>query len=206
MLGAKEATDIALEYNLITKDTSYVLVYERDEGEKSDEVPAVRKVPQVFAAGWGGLGTIRPHMDMALEACSSMLARKASRLIDASAIEDIENLDISAFLRRQPDSFEPLVSALNSRYPDSTGSRLDIQTISELVALGLDEEVGEELLELRTSSVTERHVTVAFLTAMSGSEHGEGLSRHVKRLIRMAGKEVPVSASLVSSINQILRN
>lgn len=203
-MGVKEATDIALEYNLVTKDTSYVLVYERDEDEKSDEVPAVRKVPQVLAAGWGGMGQVRGHMDMAVEACRSKLAPNASRVIDASVDEDFAMLDIPAFLRRQTDSFEQLVSVLNDRYPDSTSSKLDIQTISELVVLGLDEEVGEDLLALTTNTVSERHVAVVFLTLLSASEHGIALSRHVKRLIRMADKEFAQSASLVQAVGNIL--
>ena len=205
-LGEDDARELAVRYQLVTEYTSCVLVFDREEAEKSDEVPALRKVPQVLAAGWGGMGRVRANLSMAVEACASLSSPDECRLMDAFADADMEMLDVPAFLGRQRDSFEPLVSGLNSHYPDSTSANLDIQTISELVALGLDKVIGEELIELTTSSVTERHVTVAFLTAILGSKHGEGLSRHVKRLIRMAGKEVPVSASLASSMSQILRN
>ncbi len=54
-LDLKEATDLAVRYQLVTNNTSYVLVFERETDEESVEVPKLQKVPQVLAAGWGGI-------------------------------------------------------------------------------------------------------------------------------------------------------
>ena len=56
-LQQDEATDLAVRYQLVTEHTSCVLVYAREVDAKAEKVPALRKVPQVLAAGWGGVGS-----------------------------------------------------------------------------------------------------------------------------------------------------
>ena len=57
-LKKKKARQLALDYQLITEETSCVLVHERPAGEKATEAPELRKVPQMLAAGWGGAGSV----------------------------------------------------------------------------------------------------------------------------------------------------
>jgi len=66
-LDAKQAQALAVEYQLVSEYTSCVLVYQRAAGEKADATPELRKVPQMLAAGWGGLGSVDAGimMDMA---------------------------------------------------------------------------------------------------------------------------------------------
>ena len=54
--GAKEA----LDYQLVSKWTNYLVVAERAEGEKATHLPELRKVKQTLAAGWGGTGQVGP--------------------------------------------------------------------------------------------------------------------------------------------------
>jgi len=63
-----EATQSAVRYQLITKHTSMVAVLERAEAEKSDGLPTLAEVPQMLAAGWGGIGSSgRRHACLAPE-------------------------------------------------------------------------------------------------------------------------------------------
>lgn len=48
----------AERYRLVTSQTSMVLVLERDEDERSQALPRSVKVPQMLAAGWGGVGSV----------------------------------------------------------------------------------------------------------------------------------------------------
>ena len=203
-LGEDDARELAVHYQLITEHTSCVLVFDREDAEKSDEVPALRKVPQVLAAGWGGLGRVQPHIDRAVvtRACISVLSK--SRLADAFADEDMKMLDIPAFLRRQRDSFEPLIHALNDRYPESASDKLDADTVAMLVSLGLEEDTADVLVELIDAEVSEREVVIAFLVALAGSPHAKGLSRHVRRLIRKAEKKISFHESLIEAVSEVV--
>lgn len=51
--------DLAVRCQLLSPWTSCLMVALRDDNEKTDGQPALRKVPQMPAAGWGGLGSIR---------------------------------------------------------------------------------------------------------------------------------------------------
>jgi Ca-activated chloride channel family protein len=53
-----EATALAVHYQLVSEFTSCVVVLERAAGEKADGHPALRAVPHMLAAGWGGSGLL----------------------------------------------------------------------------------------------------------------------------------------------------
>jgi len=83
-LSAADATALAVEYQLVTPHTHFLMVDVRAEGEKATELPELRTVPHRLAAGWGGVGSVMaPDLRMA----SMELAP--------------EYLDIPAFLRRE---------------------------------------------------------------------------------------------------------
>lgn len=48
---------IALRYRLVSPWTNWLVLAERAEGEKAQDMPALRKVPQTLAAGWAGVGS-----------------------------------------------------------------------------------------------------------------------------------------------------
>ena len=52
------ATDMALRYHLLTEWTNYLVVHERTEEEKAEDLPRIVRVPQVVAAGWHGAGSV----------------------------------------------------------------------------------------------------------------------------------------------------
>lgn len=66
--SAEEATDIAVRYQIVTKHTAMVAVLERAETEKTDGLPTLADVPQMLAAGWGGMGTPRRYYAIAQSA------------------------------------------------------------------------------------------------------------------------------------------
>lgn len=56
---ARQLPSLAEKYQLVTEDTSLVLVKERAEGEQALDMPILRKVDAMLAAGWGGTGQTR---------------------------------------------------------------------------------------------------------------------------------------------------
>ena len=49
---------LALEYQLVTSETNLILVHERAEAEKANELPELHQVRPMLAAGWGGNGSV----------------------------------------------------------------------------------------------------------------------------------------------------
>lgn len=57
-LDESAARAVALRYQLASPYTHWLVIVERAEGERGSALPALRKVPQTLAAGWGGAGTV----------------------------------------------------------------------------------------------------------------------------------------------------
>lgn len=204
-LDPKEASDLAGHYQLVTEHTSCVLVFDREEGQKSGEVPALRKVPQLLAAGWGGMGSIE-CCKMALETTVSYKRASGADSWEAGLRDmEMDYLDIPAFLRQEaPRNFDRLVSALNALYPDTTAAKLDIIKIADLVALGMDNIIADALSSLIGKQASEQDIVAVFLAILSGTYYGNGFSRHVKRLIRIAGKDSVSDVILTDTIKRII--
>ena len=50
---------VAVAYQLVTDRTNFLLVHERADGEKANDMPQLRKVDQMVPAGWGGTGSVQ---------------------------------------------------------------------------------------------------------------------------------------------------
>ena len=59
----KALPELAEKYQLVTDDTSFVLVKERAAGEEATDMPELRQVKHMQAAGWGGLGSVTAVRD-----------------------------------------------------------------------------------------------------------------------------------------------
>lgn len=54
----KDILELAEKYQLVTDDTSLILVKARAEGEQALDMPELRTVKSMLAAGWGGQGSV----------------------------------------------------------------------------------------------------------------------------------------------------
>lgn len=88
-LSVEQATALALEFQLLSRSTNYLIVAERDA--KADDLPELQQVPQMLAAGWGGTADL-------YTACSP--GRSGSAPVSHVA-QCVDSYDIPAFLRRQ---------------------------------------------------------------------------------------------------------
>jgi Ca-activated chloride channel family protein len=53
------AQELAVQYQLVTDETNFILVHERAANEKALEMPEAHQVAQMMPAGWGGTGSVR---------------------------------------------------------------------------------------------------------------------------------------------------
>ncbi len=116
-LSDTEATELAVDYQLICPQTNFLLVHERDAEDKALEMPELQAVKQMHPAGWGGAGSVYASSEPTLKlvqrcvgeidygemARQPSVARKSTATPKSNPNAPVEYLDIPAFLRRQAD-------------------------------------------------------------------------------------------------------
>jgi len=150
-------SELALQYQLITKHTNFILVHERAAGEKAQDLPMLQQVAQMQAAGASGHGTaiLGSHSSVSLAQPMLRMSRhsesfslspssktpavwRTSRMQSATDAGDasagMDDIEIPAFLRKQSEEFQLPTVAINAR--DS--ARSVVQSISNLVAKGAE--------------------------------------------------------------------
>ncbi len=225
-LSVSKAASLAEKYQLVTKHTSCVLVYEREGSEKSTGMPDVRVVPHRLAAGWGGVQHYRdvnfymaPPV-MSVEPRSVAESRLSHRLYSTS-LENYLDADLKAkssdlypYADRSPrPEVADLIEGLNLRYSSKrTPQRLDIFTVNDLISMGLDRKVGDalhalvDMLPALYDSCDEESLVAHFLVELLSGSACDSLARHVKRMIRQAGKEHPIPQHVAEELRDLVRN
>jgi Ca-activated chloride channel family protein len=102
----------AVRYRLVSPWTNWLVVAARPEGEQAMDIPALRKVPQTMAAGWGGVGAVASLASFDLFA-DAMEAQDESSLFALAAPSEPQRLAIDSFLRR--DSLDRDAMALSAK-------------------------------------------------------------------------------------------
>ena len=122
----------AIDYQLLTDGTKCLMTHQRPDGQRAEELPALRQVPHEQPAGWGGTGSVYAspgygdsydlppnRVFSSPKPCMSMdmsLPPSSSAAFDS--IDD--SLDIPSFLRR---SSETESRKTDKEKPDSVLSR-----------------------------------------------------------------------------------
>jgi Ca-activated chloride channel family protein len=142
-LRDREAADLAVDYELITSHTNFLLVHERNAEEKAQDMPELHAVKQMYPAGWGAAGSVMASSEPTLklvQRCAGeieygemtdirMSLRNSSAMQKWTNDEPQEYLDIPAFLRRQrgpdPSVSEQLNEGLKARVSSAFEPRGD---------------------------------------------------------------------------------
>ena len=126
LAGVTQATKLALDYQLVTEHTNFLMLHERSAEDKATNMPELHKVKQMLPAGWGGAGMDQVHEmrssvicafrpAMAEEISSPTVMRgRGLQLPQSLEISAMENYDIPAFLRVQGDP-APIVRIIGER-------------------------------------------------------------------------------------------
>lgn len=113
----KQLPELAEKYQLVTDDTSLILVKQRAESLKAQDMPELRTVKNMLAAGWGGQGSAtdplgmprvrfsRTHVASGLVVPSVWRTNRspAAAHVDALVAGSLDDFEIPAFLRKQSD-------------------------------------------------------------------------------------------------------
>lgn len=185
MVDAERIAALGVAYQLMTRHTNYLAIDAREGDDKAKELPALRKTPQMLAAGWGGTGTILQKMRAPhpLAAAPASIKRSAGLICEMSS--DIRPAGPPG--GRPIDDFIGKLDAILGGTPPASWS-LDL-----LRGQGLDGEAIRLLAELRDSGAHEQAVVVAFLYLLSQEKKiGAKLSRTSRRVAAKAFKQLPM--------------
>lgn len=227
---AKRRLALALQYSLLTDQTNFIVVHERAEDEKARDLPELREVAQMHAAGWGGMGSVR-------EGLAAHVALKCSYSMDHC--EDLDYCPTFNHSESPPDSdfgpesdfgsrpgVEPVPEPADAE-PAETRLRLPIDhlmrrisrfapkffwgvtlpaTLDEVARLGLGmfDELIAELRTLVVAGHAERDVVRAFLAALAPIAVRTGASRQLVRTLRNQFKTPDEQSTLRAEVSAIL--
>lgn len=145
IINAKERESIAVEYQLVTGETNFILVHERAEADKAEDLPELHQVQPMLAAGWSGNGSVAmlrrappplqvmrsgtDNVPFSISDSRSGLGgipavwrssrTHAAARVDGMSSAGMDDIEIPAFLRKQADGGEPIPSK-NSETTDQT--------------------------------------------------------------------------------------
>lgn len=196
-----QATALAVEYNLVSPYTNFLVVMERADQEKPDSLPSLRTVEHSAPAGWGGI----PMQDMPLLGTASILPPSYIR----GSLNILKLHECSAFKNSSSTWTEIFLSeAIQALRHDPHG---DI-TLDILEYWGVPEEVLDELRELLANAAgtgdsdvaTEQGLVLALL--LTSAKRSGSLSRDDVRLVRKAfGKTgFPLTKGLEAQLEQLV--
>lgn len=172
-LDAEGGLATALRYRLVSPWTNWLVIAERPEGEKAQDLPELRKVPQTLAAGWGGVGSVA--------ACLSMDAVAAPRMLYSrgAAFAEMAEFDLPAaeIPQRIPPIDLPVFYRRLLELVDADASRLDIaHALDLLTESGLASEFDDLFRHAADLGLNVEVVGAIVLARLLGGPMGEYLS------------------------------
>ncbi len=169
--------ETALRYRLVSPWTNWLVIAERPEGEKAQDIPALRKVPQTLAAGWGGAGTVYQSIGMDMLASPEVLySRKDS--VDYCPMPQFEDAPIRAPRTDLPESFRRLLALIEE---EDEPSRLDASRILDLLhESGLASEFDDIFRRADDLGLNVAAIAAIVLAGILGGPLGKHLSPETK--------------------------
>jgi len=185
----------ALNYRLVSPWTNWLVIAERAEDEKAQDMPALRKVRQTLAAGWGGSGSVL--------ACMSVDAPvESAARFSRSRSDYVDNLDMPSLLREQTSFDDSKAdSPVQARHPDipkpfrrllalieEDPGRLDAgSTLKLLEESGLKEEFRELFLHAEGLGINANVIATIIIAELLGGplfEHVPDEAQHAFALLQ----------------------
>lgn len=149
----------AVQHQLISSDTDYIVVLERAAHEKAHNLPALQQTPQMLSAGWGGTGSVRSPA--AIAACygtsfsdvdcsfddeaptrNQRVLRSVRRMVREDVVPTVTDAirKTGSAVSAATQALQPIDASLLSEivlHCEGEPSQLPA-TIDDLIALGLD--------------------------------------------------------------------
>ena len=189
------ATEMAVRYQLLTSLANFLVVAERTENDRCTELPLLRKVPQMVAAGWGGTGTVlqEPILHLRKPASPKAASRPDIRFSIASPID-----------WRQRTSPERFLQRCGWRHTKWLLPVLKVKSYGDLVACDLPDRILDALQAIASAhapKASESMVVLAFLQALAMSPAQLEFPRTFRRALRKSMKKTPPDERLLAAMS-----
>jgi Ca-activated chloride channel family protein len=201
------AMELALKYQLVSPYANYIIVAAQAADKKGKELPALRKVPQMMAAGWGGTSTV---MASALILPSFIRSRPATRAGEIKySIREIDVMYSTASspeaLDEQRDKTTPDAFVFNCNYLHTNWLKpvLQITSYNDLLSCNLSDRILAMLKKVAESydpKATEEVIVLCFLKALSQSGIGRKFNRRTRWAIKKASRSLHPDERLIHFI------
>lgn len=192
-LPLEERTAIAVAHGLVTAQTSMVLVLEREAGERAAGLPTTRRVPQMHAAGWGGVGMLD----------TGNYSRRAYIEGPASAFACTrESIDLDCYRGIVPSDWQySLLASLDKGLVAAlVPATRRIRTLVQLQGHGVPEEIIAALRGLVAGGLDERMVVLAVLHLVDEAFGNAPAFVGVRRSIARGRSADPVTIEAVRRV------
>ena len=128
--------DTALHYQLVSRWTNWLVIAPRTEENKVYDIPALSKVPQTLAAGWGGVGSVSACLSMNASAAPIAMS---SRSVDFVEMAYLDFAEIAPLTRVPPldlpEAYRRLIALADAHHSRlGVAGALDLLMESDLAA------------------------------------------------------------------------
>ena len=224
-----QALALSLKYQLLSKCTNYLVIAEREA--KAGELPELHQIPQMLAAGWGATSyeLSAPLACKGSLACDDIdydipfggdpaplaSAGKKRLIAPARVSYSRSDSDLPAFSRvsSRLSAGSPLIRVIPTP-PRQFIERMEAsvflytsepklpESIEDLISIGLEINLANEIKKLVAGGFQELGLVVAFLYALSESSISHFFERNLKRVILKRWKDIKPG----EYFNQVMSN
>jgi Ca-activated chloride channel family protein len=178
LLTVAEATRLAVEHNLVSSYTNYLVVMERADADKPLDLPSVVTVKQMAPTV-----TLSACLDIPMFSRQQVIDKLSIRESSSSFIETV----ISNFRSDKPTSSFEL--ALNKRMGERNNGVVPTR-IAVLVRLGLDDEIVDLLHQLVRDGADESETVFALLLLLADVGQLDDLSAANLNIVKELSKRI----------------
>jgi len=190
-LDSESRLSLALHHSLMTDQTNVLIVHGRADAERARELPSLCVVPQMLAAGWGGVGGVK--------FCLSCYEDDVVYSYGPDPLPAVRNTGhpLAAPAGTGHDWIQAFLLALD--LATRTNAALPT-TFDDLERLGLPAVVLGELRALTASGHDEAEIVAAFVLAMNGYAPHFGAGRQLRRALRRHASITPCAPGIRQAV------
>jgi len=198
------ATELAVKYQLISPYTNYIVVDVRNEDAKGEQLPALRKVPQMMAAGWGGAGTVIRESSKFYN--SPLFCKSKPELPMSYSLQSKPKMKHKRIQATTPIFF---IQNCNDLHANKLWPDLQIVSFYDLLECHLPNRILTVMANINyehAPDISEEVIVVVFLSTLERSEVGKYFSQNFRRAVKKRLKQLSPEERIVTMINDAFVN
>ena len=216
--NSRRLSETAIKYQLMSRCTNYLAIDVKLDKEKAADLPVLRKVPQMLAAGWGGSGTVirrrKPGLasGRAFELAQNMPALASKRFGIVTRKRNVYKAVMQSWTGVEKeiivgeDLVVDFIISLNDLLSSISFESVIKRGIIGLEGAGLPEDIAQELNDIKDSGIDEDIIITVFLYVLTEKNRfKKAMSKQLRRLIIKTYKQLPkFDESIKTDIEAVL--